>query len=111
MQVLVDPHSSSTFSIVAAQSFNLSYQDGTGASGDYVVDTMNIGGAVVPQQEMGIAYKTTFAPGILGLGYNTNEEANRSVQYPGLVQQLVRLNKIKSKAFSIWLNDKGSSTR
>lgn len=53
-----DPHSSSTYKLVSSD-FNISYEDGSGASGDYVTDTLTIGGATLKNFQFGVGYSST----------------------------------------------------
>jgi hypothetical protein len=87
--------------------------DGSGASGDYVSDTVTIGGATVDSLQFGVGYKSTSAQGILGIGYPVNEvqvgRANKDA-YDNLPAKLASDGTIASNAYSLWLNDLDAST-
>lgn len=98
---------SSTYEYVGSW-FNISYVDGSGASGDYVSDTVTVGGAMLDRLQFGIGYVSTNTQGILGIGYPLNEVQvgrARMRPYNNLPAQLVTDGLIQSKAYSLWLND------
>lgn len=105
-------NSSSTYSYIASD-FNISYVDGSGASGDYVSDTFSIGGTTLEQLQFGIGYTSSSSEGILGIGYQINEvQVGRAgkAAYNNLPAQLVADGVIQSNAYSLWLNDLDAST-
>lgn len=105
-------NSSSTYSYVGSY-FNISYVDGSGASGDYVTDTVTIGSNSVENLQFGIGYKSSSSQGILGIGYPLNEvQVGRAQKdaYNNLPAKLVADGKISSNAYSLWLNDLDAST-
>lgn len=105
-------NSSSTYSYIASD-FNISYVDGSGASGDYVSDTFTIGGTTLDKLQFGIGYTSSSSEGILGIGYQINEvQVGRAgkAAYNNLPAQLVADGDIQSNAFSLWLNDLDAST-
>lgn len=53
-----DASSSSTYSFVSSD-FNISYADTSGASGDYVTDTLHIGGAAIMDFQFGVGYSSS----------------------------------------------------
>ncbi|KAF4624153.1 hypothetical protein G7Y89_g14021 [Cudoniella acicularis] len=95
-----DANSSSTYTYVNSQ-FSVGYVGGDGASGDYALDVLNIGGAVLQGFELGIMYKTTVQEGIFGVSYPSDP----SMAASSLPIQLVQQGYIPSRAFSIYLND------
>ncbi|OJD29198.1 aspartic-type endopeptidase [Diplodia corticola] len=102
---------SSTYEYVNSL-FNISYVDGSGASGDYVKDTFTFGGQNLTDMQFGIGYTSTSSEGVLGIGYTKNEVAvNRAglAAYPNLPQLLVNKGIIQSNAYSLWLNDLDAS--
>lgn len=105
-------NSSSTYKFVS-NDFNVSYVDGSGASGDYATDTLSIGGKTLKGLQFGIGYESTSPEGILGIGY-TNDEAqvNRVGQkgYSNLPQAMADGGLIQSNAYSLWLDDLEAST-
>ncbi|KAK4238952.1 aspartic peptidase domain-containing protein [Achaetomium macrosporum] len=105
-------NSSSTYEYIGSY-FNITYVDGTGASGDYVSDTITIGGRKLDRLQFGIGYSSTNTQGILGIGYPANEvQVNRAglSPYKNLPAQMVADGLIKSTAYSIWLNDLDANT-
>lgn len=105
-------NSSSTYEYVSS-AFNISYVDGSGASGDYVTDTLTIGGTNVTELQFGVGYTSTSSEGILGIGYEINEvQANgkSGSTYENLPAKLVSEGFIQSNAYSLWLNDLDAST-
>ena len=53
-----DGDSSSTYSYVSSN-FNISYADGSGAVGDYVTDTIRIGGITLKDFQFGVGYSSS----------------------------------------------------
>ncbi|OCL12699.1 candidapepsin-4 precursor [Glonium stellatum] len=107
-----DANSSSTYTYVNSD-FNISYVDGSGASGDYAKDTFSFGGQDLKDMQFGIGYTSTSPEGILGIGYTVNEvQVNRAggQAYPNLPQLLANNKIINSNAYSLWLNDLDAST-
>lgn len=103
---------SSTYKYVNG-AFNISYVDGSGASGDYATDTFRFGGQTLKDLQFGIGYVSSSTEGILGIGYTINEVAVTRAggqPYPNLPQKLVDDNLISSNAYSLWLNDLDAST-
>ena len=105
-------NSSSTYQYIASN-FNISYVDGSGASGDYVSDTVTFGGHKLDRLQFGIGYSSSNAQGILGIGYPINEVQvgrARLPPYNNLPAQLAADNVIQSNAYSLWLNDLDANT-
>lgn len=105
-------NSSSTYSYVQSN-FNITYVDGSGATGDYVKDTVTIGSTSVTSQQFGIGYTSSSAEGILGIGYEINEVwagRNNLSPYSNFPASLVSKGAIASNAYSLWLNDLAAST-
>jgi hypothetical protein len=93
--------------------FNISYVDGSGASGDYATDTFRFGGQTIKDLQFGVGYVSSSPEGILGIGYALNEVAVGRAgmnPYPNLPQKLVNDGMINSNAYSLWLNDLDAST-
>ncbi|KAL1868437.1 hypothetical protein VTK73DRAFT_3676 [Phialemonium thermophilum] len=107
-----DANASSTYEYIGSY-FNISYVDGSGASGDYVSDTITIGQAQLDRLQFGVGYSSSSAQGILGVGYAVNEvqvgRAGKSA-YRNLPAQMVADGLIRSNAYSLWLNDLDSNT-
>ena len=93
--------------------FNISYADGSGASGNYVKDTLSIGRQSLDAFQFGVGYVSSSYQGVLGVGYSANEA---SVQYIGsqpynnLPLAMVDAGLIATPAYSLWLNDLEAST-
>ncbi|GAE00272.1 hypothetical protein ATEG_05628 [Paecilomyces variotii No. 5] len=107
-----DANSSSTYHIVSSD-FNISYVDGSASIGDYVTDTVHIGGASLKDFQFGVGYQSSSPEGVLGIGYTTNEvQVNRNGKkpYPNLPQAMVDAGLINSNAYSLWLNDLDANT-
>lgn len=107
-----DGDSSSTYSYVSSN-FNISYADGSGAVGDYVTDTIRIGGITLKDFQFGVGYSSSSSEGVLGIGYASNEvQVGRFGQsaYPNLPRAMVENGLISSNAYSLWLNDLEANT-
>ncbi|KAI0869808.1 aspartic-type endopeptidase [Hypoxylon argillaceum] len=103
---------SSTYEYVGSW-FNISYVDGSGASGDYVTDTITIGGTVLDKLQFGIGYTSSSSQGILGIGYKANEvQVGRAgkAAYDNLPAAMVTAGQISRNAYSLWLNDLDANT-
>ena len=93
--------------------FKISYADNTGASGDYVSDTLNIGQATLTNLQMGVGYQSTSTEGVMGIGYPGLEVAvqnNEEQSYKNIPQLMVSQGLINSPAYSLWLDDIQSAT-
>ncbi|EED12554.1 aspartic-type endopeptidase (OpsB), putative [Talaromyces stipitatus ATCC 10500] len=104
--------SSSSYRHVSSD-FNISYVDGTGAAGDYVTDTLTIGGVTIPAFQFGVGYSSSSNVGVLGIGYTADEvQVNRDQKaaYANLPLALVNHGLINSNAYSLWLNDLNANT-
>ncbi|KAI1376693.1 acid protease [Hypoxylon crocopeplum] len=105
-------NSSSTYGYVGSW-FNISYVDGSGASGDYVTDTIAIGGSTLEGFQFGVGYSSTSEQGILGIGYPVNEvQVGRAGMdpYENLPKKMVSDGMISRNAYSLWLNDLDANT-
>jgi hypothetical protein len=103
---------SSTYTFVNS-AFNISYVDGSGASGDYATDNFRMGGQTVKDLQFGIGYVSSSPEGILGIGYAINEVAVGRAgldPYPNLPEKLKDDGTINTNAYSLWLNDLDAST-
>ncbi|KAI5863095.1 acid protease [Durotheca rogersii] len=103
---------SSTYGYVGSW-FNISYVDGSGASGDYVTDTITIGSSTLTDFQFGVGYRSTSEQGILGIGYAANEVQvgrARLDPYENLPLKMVSSGQIPRNVYSLWLNDLDSST-
>ena len=106
---------SSTYKYVNSD-FSIKYADGTGASGDYVTDVLNIGGQTVQNQQFGVGYQSTSAEGVMGIGYSALEaivqdSTTASVApYSNVPQSMKEQGLINSNAYSLWLDTIDSAT-
>ncbi|OJJ43615.1 hypothetical protein ASPZODRAFT_136067 [Penicilliopsis zonata CBS 506.65] len=105
-----DPDDSSTYSYVSSD-FDITYGDGSSASGDYANDTVRIGGKTLKNFRLGIGLNSTTTDNLLGIGYPLDEaQASTDGTYPNLPRALVNAGYIKSSAYSLWLNDLDSGS-
>jgi hypothetical protein len=84
-------------------------------------ETFGIGGIAVTKMTMGLAKQsseqdtTSEFQGIVGVGFDTGEaiysQTSSATQagttYPNIISQLVNQGFIRTKAYSLWLNDRG----
>nr|AJD23158.1 aspartic-type endopeptidase [Onygena corvina] len=106
-----DRQQSSTYNFVSSD-FNISYVDGSGASGDYVTDVINVGGITLKSFQFAIGSTSSSPLGVLGIGYEAGEaQVTRSgdESYPNLPSALLKAGFIRSNAYSLWLNDLDSN--
>ncbi|KAG5665102.1 hypothetical protein KAF25_009227, partial [Fusarium avenaceum] len=108
---LYNPNKSSTYHFVNSD-FNISYADGSGATGDYATDTFSMGDVTVKNLQFGIGYDTSDNDGVLGIGYKTNEAIIQYDEKPynNLPARLAADGIIASNAFSLYLDDLESAT-
>lgn len=100
---------STSLQLVSAGGFDISYEDGTGAKGDYIRDEFLFGQVGHSMQlQIGLANNTQNAVGIMGIGYDTNEAT--TTQYQNFMDEMVSDGLTNTKLYSLWLNDLGSST-
>ncbi|KAH8673662.1 aspartic peptidase domain-containing protein [Xylariales sp. PMI_506] len=107
-----DANASSTYEYIGSY-FDISYVDGSGASGDYVTDNITFAGITVDSLQFGIGYTSSSSEGILGIGYPASEvQVGRAklASYDNLPAKLVTDGTIQSNAYSLWLNDLDAST-
>lgn len=65
-------NASSTYEYLNSN-FNISYVDGSSASGDYATDTFHLGDLEIDDFQFGIGYSSSSEQGVLGIGYPSNE--------------------------------------
>ncbi|TVY87479.1 putative aspartic-type endopeptidase, partial [Lachnellula willkommii] len=110
-----DHSSSSTYKLVKQGGFDIQYVDQSGASGDYISDVVQIGGATIKTLEMGLGYKATIGTGLIGIGYSLNEASDSRhnaapFTYPSIIDTMFSQGLIDRKAYSLYLNDLDAST-
>lgn len=94
--------------------FSIEYVKGS-ATGDWVNDTITIGGSTIKSLSMGLVTSTEdtgAASGVMGIGFDTRETSLGSNGfgaggYPNIVDVLVSGGLINSKAYSLYLDDLG----
>ena len=64
--------------------------------------------AQVKEMQFGVALTANTTPGILGIGYPTNEATNFT--YPNLIDQMLAQGLVESRTYSIYLDDLEAST-
>ncbi|GIC92954.1 pepsin-like aspartic protease [Aspergillus udagawae] len=99
---IYDNSSSRTYTFLNHE-FNITYNDGTKATGDYAKDTIQFGGVMLSQFQFGIAEESTSNRGTLGLAFPAIE-ATRT-EYSSFPQALVQAGHIKSATYSLWMED------
>lgn len=107
-----DSDASSTHRSVNSD-FNISYVDGSSASGDYVSDTLGFGGITIDGFQFGTGEVSTSPQGVLGIGFAINEvQVNRAngQPYPNLPAALKEAGQTASNVYSLWLNDLDASS-
>jgi hypothetical protein len=105
-------NSSSTYAYLNKE-FNISYVDGSGASGDYVSDIVRFSNVELQNQQFGIGYKSSSQEGILGIGYPINEVVvayNGGNPYANVPYHMMQDGLINTNAYSLWLNDLQANT-
>ena len=103
---------SSTYKYVDSD-FQISYADTTGASGDYVTDTLHIGGSDLTNLQFGVGYVSNSSEGVMGIGYPALEaqvQNENQKSYPNIPQAMTTQGLISSPAYSLWLDDLEAST-
>ncbi|KAL4786592.1 aspartic peptidase domain-containing protein [Aspergillus varians] len=100
-----DPRSSRSSDRLSDR-FSIEYGDNSRAEGYYVVDTLEIEDAELPEMQFGVAMSSNIDKGILGIGYSINVASDDV--YPNLPELLVQNNITTSNAYSLWLNRLGA---
>ena len=106
------PKASTTNKLVN-HDFAVTYTDQTGASGDFVTDTLHFEGAELKDMQFGLGPKSPTMDCIIDIGYQRNEASGRSIgdqPYPNLPQLLHDQGMINTNAYSLWLNKNRSRT-
>ena len=62
---------------------------------------MNVGGALIKGQQMGLGTNIALNTGIMGVGFSNNVAA--LTVYPNIIDQMVSQGVITVKAYSLWL--------
>ena len=107
-----DASASSSYVDVAQGQFDISYQDNSAVTGDYINETLAIGNTVIRDMTMGLAIQASRPFGIMGIGYDADESiasTDPDEIYPNVVAQLRAQGFIRTLAYSLWLNDLSTS--
>ena len=81
--------------------------------GDYVTDTLRIGGRDLQGLQFAVGYDSSSSEGVMGIGYPQLEvqvQTNRQRPYPNIPALMADQGLIQSNAYSLWLDDLDSST-
>lgn len=109
----VDYTKSTTFKDISS-GFQVSYGDGTGASGDFVSDNFGIGGTTIQNLILGLVNQTTTGSGLMGIGYDVNEHNVTSgastTPYKSIMDTMFDQGLIATKAYSLYLDDQTASS-
>ncbi|KAE9372441.1 acid protease [Stipitochalara longipes BDJ] len=107
---------STTYNLTDEGAFTITYADQTGSSGDYIKDTLSIGGVTIKALEMGLAYNSSSSTGVMGIGYSLNEASDDPrtepdpFTYPSIIETMVSQGLINTKAYSLYLDDLEASS-
>lgn len=86
--------------------FQITYLDGTAASGGFVKDTITVGGQELTNFQFAEAYSSGVGLGVIGLGYGVSEQQQEGAPlYPTLPEAFLNKGLINLNAYSIWLDD------
>lgn len=95
-----DPSKSSTFKLLQGESFQISYGDGSSASGPVGTDTLDIGGSTVNEQAIGVPTQVsssfitnTASNGLIGLAFsklNTVQPTQQKTFFDNVISQLTQ---------------------
>ncbi|KAK1758609.1 aspartic peptidase domain-containing protein [Echria macrotheca] len=99
---------SETYKLVQKGGFTIRYLDGGVAKGDYISEDFSIAGTTIKDLQMGYVTQAVRGTGILGIGYSANVASDEV--YPNLIDQFAAQKLIGVKAYSLYLNDRRSSS-
>jgi hypothetical protein len=109
-----DASASSTFQELDNMgAFQIQYVDGTEIEGVYLSDDMSIGDTKITNLTMAAATKlNAIGIGIMGIGFASDESiaSEGSRTYPSIIDVMQSEGIIKSKSYSLWLDDVESDT-
>jgi len=103
-----DNTKSQTYKLVERNGFSIQYLDNGTAQGDYITDDFSIAGITVKSLQMGYVSQTVRGTGILGIGYSANVATRKP--YSNIIDQLTAQKIIGVKAYSLYLNDRRSTS-
>ncbi|KAI5968615.1 hypothetical protein KGF57_000104 [Candida theae] len=102
-----NPQTSSSFKSLGS-SFHIKYGDGTTSDGIWAEDTVSIGGVSITNQQFADVNSTSVNQGILGVSRRQTESADP--EYDNVPATLKKQGKIKTNAYSLFLNEPGALT-
>jgi len=101
-----EPKDSSTFVEKIPNAFNITYADGSGVTGDFFADNLEIAGVTVTALEMGLATAgRDISTGIMGISFVTQEAEYAEDPYPNIIVEMVSQGLIGAPIYSLWLDD------
>lgn len=108
---------SSTYSDPDLSEFQIQYVDGSGVSGNYITDVLNIGSTKITNLTMAAATTLNgLTYGIMGVGFRSDESSavtstgQPGFTFPNLVDVMQSEGLINSRLYSLWLDDLNSNT-
>jgi hypothetical protein len=106
-------NASSTYKYINSD-FSTHFGDGTGASGDYFYDVLNIGSIQVIPAQMALGYISSSTENVWGVSYIPLEAESlpngTAGSYNNTPYAMVQQGLIQSTAYSLYLNDLTNST-
>lgn len=102
-----NPQGSTSFKSLGT-SFTIGYGDKSSSEGKWAKDTVYLGGTSITNQQFADVTSTSVAQGILGISRVQGESANP--EYDNVPITLKKQGKIKTNAYSLYLNSPGAST-
>ncbi|KAI4200637.1 MAG: hypothetical protein LQ350_003777 [Teloschistes chrysophthalmus] len=107
-----DANASTTYRYIDSK-FDITYNPQFYGRGDHASDIVHFGGHVLTDVEFGIGYDTTSHYGVVGLSYAIHEAHPGDPNFKpfsNFPQLMVDQGLIRTKAFSIFLNDRTANT-
>jgi hypothetical protein len=112
-----DVQASSTYKDPQLPEFQIEYVDGTQITGSYISDTLSLGNTQLTNMTMAAATNlNSLGVGIMGVGFKADESGATGAQgsqgftYPNIIDVLQSEGFIKSRVYSLWLDDLESNT-
>ncbi|KAL9587579.1 MAG: hypothetical protein Q9212_000156 [Teloschistes hypoglaucus] len=107
-----DANASTTYRYIDSK-FDITYNPQLYGRGDHASDIVHFGGHVLTDAEFGIGYTTTSHYGLIGVDYTIHEAHSGDPNFKpfsNFPQLMVDHGLIRTKAFSIFLNDRTANT-
>lgn len=108
-----DQSASTSYADPKLPQFDIQYVDNTQISGQYISDVLTVGGSKLTNMTMAVANELNAAGiGIMGVGFRADESSaqTQGFTYPNVVEVMQSEGLIKSKTYSLWLDDLNSNT-